>query len=205
MITTLSSAACRTLPTGFGQRHAVCSATSPRPSSPGVSPSSANRNRDLRDLRDLRSYPQSATHEHVLTSPTSILRGRRKDKGPALPITSDLSSHSSPPPRKGISLATKTEIRDIVKAELKPIYKSRLINTDEYTDINKHVSHLLYDEIGKSGYHISEDEDDNAQRNGWTALAATEVAVALRRLGKRMDDPPQPPRQGGAVKVKVSG
>jgi hypothetical protein len=120
-------------------------------------------------------------------------------------MTSDLSSHSSPPPKKGISLATKTEIRDIVKAELKPMYKSRIITTDEYTDINKHVSHLLYDEIGKSGFHVSEDGDENAQRDCWIALAAMEVAEALRRLGKSMDDPPQPRREGGGVKVKVSG
>ena len=195
-------AACRTLPTGFGQRHAVCSAARPRSSSPDVSPSSTSRNRNLRDLRTCQKH---AAHEHALTSSTSILRGRRKDKGPAFPITSDLSSHSSPQPKKGISLATKTEIRDIVKAELKPIYKCRLINTDEYTDINKHVSHLLYDEIGKSGYHMSEDEDENTQRDGWTVLAAREVAEALRRLGKSMDEPLQPQRESGGVKVKVSG
>ena len=88
---------------------------------------------------------------------------------------------------------------------MKPIYKSRLINADEYTDINKHVSHLLYDEIGKSGFSISEDEDENTQRDGWTTLAATEVAEALKRMGKSMVDRPQPQRQGGAVKVKVSG
>jgi len=67
------------------------------------------------------------------------------------------------------------------------------------------VSHLLYDEIGKSGYHMSEDEDENTQRDGWTVLAAREVAEALRRLGKSMDEPLQPQRESGGVKVKVSG
>lgn len=83
----------------------------------------------------------------------------------------------------------------MVKAVLKPIYKKRTINTEEYTDINMQVSRMLYDRIEDEGGLA-----DEAARGRWQAVAAEEVEAALTRLG-RVNNETQPPPQVNSVKA----
>lgn len=65
----------------------------------------------------------------------------------------------------------------MVKAVLRPIYKSRKINTQQYTDINMSVSRMLYERVGEVGGLLDDDE-----RERWRAVAAEEVDFAVKRL-----------------------
>lgn len=83
----------------------------------------------------------------------------------------------------------------MVKAVLKPIYKKRTINTQEYTDVNMQICRMLYDRIGDDGGLA-----DDAAREKWQAVAAEEVEAASMRLG-RANNETQPPPQVNSVKA----
>jgi len=70
----------------------------------------------------------------------------------------------------------------MVKAVLRPMYKSRKINTQQYTDINMSVSRLLYERVGEVGGLLDDDE-----RERWRAVAAEEVDAAVKGLEKNPD------------------
>ncbi|KAE8349988.1 hypothetical protein BDV28DRAFT_140051 [Aspergillus coremiiformis] len=52
------------------------------------------------------------------------------------------------PSRPGLSLAVKTDIQKLVGAALKPYYHSKLVSKDEYTDINRNISRMFYEQVG---------------------------------------------------------
>lgn len=64
----------------------------------------------------------------------------------------------------------------MVSAALKPHYKSNAVSKDQYTDINRSVSRMLYDKVGDTG-NINGDS-----RETWERLASDEVAKAVESL-----------------------
>ena len=100
-----------------------------------------------------------------------------------LPISSDsgnLQAEETSPSRTKMSLTAKSDIQKMVKDALKTPYANQTISKDEYTDINRSVSRMLYDEIGDS-------EILSEAREMWQRMAGDEVEKALRSLRQRSD------------------
>lgn len=76
-----------------------------------------------------------------------------------------------------MTLSTKMQIQKLVSAALKPAYKKRHINTEQFTDINRDVSRLLYDMVAESGY-----SSDGTDEDRWRTIAAAEVDRSVKRL-----------------------
>lgn len=64
----------------------------------------------------------------------------------------------------------------MVSAALKPHYKSNAVTKDQYTDINRSVSRMLYDKVGDTG-SINGDAKEI-----WERLAIDEVTKAVESL-----------------------
>lgn len=72
-----------------------------------------------------------------------------------------------------MSLSAKSAIQKMVSAALKPYYKSNAISKDQYTEINRNVSRMLYDKVGDA-------ENTNGDaREVWERLADDEVSKAV--------------------------
>ncbi|KAI5270502.1 hypothetical protein E4T47_06150 [Aureobasidium subglaciale] len=91
---------------------------------------------------------------------------------------------SSPPrdvspgsPSRNMSYSTKTEIQRMVKAVLGPRYRGGEINKDQYTDINRDVSRMLYDKVGDA-----EGLADQDGRDRWQEVASAEVERAVQTI-----------------------
>jgi len=83
-----------------------------------------------------------------------------------------------------MSLNTKTEIQKLVSAALKSAYKKKEINTEQYTDINRDVSRLLYEIAAQSG-----DSAHGQNRERWRTIAAEEVEKSVSKL-RAIEVPP---------------
>ncbi|KAJ5952814.1 Zinc finger PHD-finger [Penicillium vulpinum] len=57
-------------------------------------------------------------------------------------------SPDSSPTRAGPSLALKADIQKMVGAGLKPHYKKKTISKEQYTNINRSISRMLYERVG---------------------------------------------------------
>ena len=75
-----------------------------------------------------------------------------------------------------MSLAAKADLQKLVSAALKPYYKNNTVNKDQYTDINRNVSRMLYDMVGDNG--VSNEE----KREEWERIAIKEVDRAVKAL-----------------------
>lgn len=75
-----------------------------------------------------------------------------------------------------MSLSAKSDVQKMVSAALKPYYKNQEVSKDQYTDINRNISRMLYEKVGDSGIH------DNEAREGWEKVASEEVAKAVQSL-----------------------
>ena len=85
-------------------------------------------------------------------------------------------SQEASPTRTNMSLSAKSDIQKMVKDALKSPYKNGDINKDQYTEINRNVSRMLYDAVGESV---------NLSREGietWKKMAADEVNKAVQSL-----------------------
>lgn len=65
----------------------------------------------------------------------------------------------------------------MVSAALKPLYRNQAIDKDQYTDINRDVSRMLYDMVGDASGLMEQRE-----REKWQRAAAEEVEKAVRAL-----------------------
>lgn len=75
-----------------------------------------------------------------------------------------------------MSLSTKSNIQKMVKDALKSPYQNGEINKDQYTDINRSVSRMLYDAVGESASLGGEAMET------WKRMAAEEVTKAVQSL-----------------------
>jgi hypothetical protein len=67
----------------------------------------------------------------------------------------------------------------MVRAVLKPYYTRKEISKDNYTDINRDVSRLLYDRVGEAGAEALADQET---RGKWQKMAAEEVEKIVKAL-----------------------
>jgi hypothetical protein len=76
-----------------------------------------------------------------------------------------------------MSYSTKQEIQRMVGAVLKPFYHKQEINKDQYTDINRDVSRMLYGRVGDAAGLAN-----SSERDRWTRLATEEVERAVKAI-----------------------
>lgn len=99
------------------------------------------------------------------------------------------SPSNSPPPSKansptqlssyGLSYSTKSEIQKMVKSALKPHYAIKEMSKDEFTNICRDVSRMLYERIANDKDGGIRDEIGRAK---WHRVAISEVEKALAGL-----------------------
>ncbi|KAI4110532.1 MAG: hypothetical protein LQ339_001398 [Xanthoria mediterranea] len=85
-------------------------------------------------------------------------------------------SDENSPPRVNMSLTAKEGVAKMVSSALKPHYHRSEISKDQYTDINRSVSRMLYEKVG-----VEENLNDGA-RESWEKMASEEVAKAVECL-----------------------
>ena len=105
---------------------------------------------------------------------------------PVRPVNGTSRSADSSPTRAGTAganmpLSTKSDLQKMVSSALKPYYQSQAVSKDEYTDINRNVSRMLYEMLGErgNGYNL---EEDSKVREGFEKMASDEVAKAVKSL-----------------------
>ncbi|KAF3770150.1 hypothetical protein M406DRAFT_245288 [Cryphonectria parasitica EP155] len=80
------------------------------------------------------------------------------------------------PTRKTLPLEIKEDISQVVRAALKPHWKSSQLSRDQYEKINRAVSHKIYEEVSDPST-----VNEEAKRQ-WEKIATTEVAHAVAEL-----------------------
>jgi hypothetical protein len=110
-------------------------------------------------------------HSRPSTPPASHLR-HPKPRRPQQPIPGESS------PTQPISIEAKEGIQKIVKKALDPHYKkpSGGITKEQYADVNRLVSRMLYDKIVDPAA-LNDDE-----KSAWEKVASAEVAKAVEGL-----------------------
>jgi hypothetical protein len=106
--------------------------------------------------------------------------GRRSIPHRTAGLSSPPRSKDSSPSRPSLSYSTKAELQRMVTAVLKPIYLKKQVTKEQYTEINRDISRLLYEKVGEAGSDALADQDT---REKWQQMASTEVlnAVEARR------------------------
>ncbi|KMU77986.1 hypothetical protein CISG_06895 [Coccidioides immitis RMSCC 3703] len=180
--------------------------TSPGPSSPALSPTSSNRSSPhpssytSPQLTNGPTTPISSTSDAALSSPefspscspardaagvdqTRLsrqlrrLQPRRDNNDSSSP--SRLRSIESSPTRSELSLHVKSDLQKIVRAALKPHYRKHLVTKEEYTEINKRISRMLYEFAASKE---SGDPMDAESKARWAHIANNEVMKAVQRI-----------------------
>ena len=105
-----------------------------------------------------RSGNQSRTHNQSTAASSS-------------PISGEIS-----PARVNMSFSAKTDLQKIVSGALKPHYQAKAVSKDQYTDINRNISRLLYNSVGNI------DALDGASREKLERFASEEVSKAVDAL-----------------------
>ncbi|KAK9457034.1 hypothetical protein V1511DRAFT_243879 [Dipodascopsis uninucleata] len=142
----------------------------------------------------LFSSPLSRPHDNESRSlspsrKTSLVRpfvpsdsfsdGSLSDEGP---VERGRNSHR----QRQLTLEQKTEIQEIVRSILRPLYRSGRVSKDSYTVINKKVSHILYSVAleenrteESSSPLLSSSITSEQQKTRWSELARTHVNLEL--------------------------
>ena len=115
-------------------------------------------------------------HCASVLSNTDTRRSRRSLNGYI--DSSPPRSHEVSPTRANMPLSAKEDIQKLVKDALKVPYKNKEVSKEQYTEINRTVSRMLYDEVGESA-NLSSEAVDN-----WKRIAIEEVAKAVQSLRK---------------------
>lgn len=115
-----------------------------------------------------RPYPES--HSYIYEARQTWPRSQ------ASPYSNHPRSEEASPTRLNVSLSAKSDVQKMVSAALKPYYKKNTISKDQYTDINRTISRMIYEKIGDGGSVNGE------ARENWERLASDEVARAVESL-----------------------
>jgi len=73
-------------------------------------------------------------------------------------------------------LSAKADLQKLVSTALKPHYRNNTVDKDQYTDINRNVSRMLYDLVGDTGVANKENREE------WERIATDEVEKAVKAL-----------------------
>ncbi|MCJ1379386.1 hypothetical protein MMC17_002487 [Xylographa soralifera] len=183
---------------------APSSYSSPGYTSPGASPTASShatpRALSITPPPSIFVRPGSPIPLSSMVEPIYPLPGFSHDSDPSLPVRQNHGSPyshdarrsrsslqqipcSSPPPseeaspsRINMPLSTKSEIQKLVKDALRLPYKNNELTKDQYTEINRHVSRMLYDKAGEP-LHLDGEVAETLRR-----LASDEVTKAVRSL-----------------------
>jgi hypothetical protein len=86
-------------------------------------------------------------------------------------------SEEASPNRSNLSIEAKEGINKIVRAALEPHYRKPAgISKEQYVNINRLVSRMLYERIADP------DALDENERSAWQKIAAAEVTKAVEGL-----------------------
>ena len=104
--------------------------------------------------------------------------GRQMPHRELLPLVDCSLVHSlgCPSSRASLSLSAKSDVQSMVKDALRFPYNNKQLNRDQYTEINRKISHLLYEKVGDS------ENLDGEGREHWKSFAREEVVKAMRSL-----------------------
>ncbi|MCJ1286986.1 PHD and RING finger domain-containing protein 1 [Xylographa opegraphella] len=178
--------------------------SSPSYTSPGASPTASNhatpRALSITPPPSIFVRPGSPIPLSSMVEPIYPLPGFSHEPDSSLPVRQNSVSsyphdaqrsrsvlqqiHYSSPPRSeegspsriNMPLSTKSEIQKLVKDALRLPYKNNELTKDQYTDINRHVSRMLYDKVGERS-HL-----DGEAAETLRSLASDEVTKAIRSL-----------------------
>lgn len=146
------------------------------PSSPSFSPSaspSTSNNYDNNN-KDMSGSTASRTDES---------RHRSRIPRAARGLLTARSANTSP--SRGPSLGVKSDIQRLVGKALKPYYRRDYITKQEFTDINRRISHMFYEQVGD---RESLDDESKATLNT-TAKDEVQRSVGhLRRQKKEKEE-----------------
>ncbi|PGH15461.1 hypothetical protein AJ79_02438 [Helicocarpus griseus UAMH5409] len=159
--------------------------SSPRPSSASPPPHNTNRPTTPTTVFD-PAYsspefsPSCSPNQDSGTSeqprlPRQMIRTRRTGHNSSSSPSRSRSNESSPT-RPGLSLSVKSSLQKMVSAALKPHYRNREVSKDEYTDINRRISRMLYDKVGTISVLDAE------AKAKWASFAKGEVEKAIVKL-----------------------
>ncbi|KAI9930460.1 hypothetical protein MW887_011214 [Aspergillus wentii] len=157
--------------------HAPTEHTSPGPSSPSISPAPSNRSSPLLSSATppphLRGRPVSPiqltppnNHSSPSFSPDVSPSGSAQNakdhtpsrsEGRSRPRISRTSarlmvarSADNSPSRSGPSSTVKSDIQKVVGTALKPYYRTKVVSKEEYTEINRNISRMFYEQVGEA-------------------------------------------------------
>ena len=120
--------------------------------------------------------PTDASLTHRPREETRQSTKSRRRSRPLVQNSSPPKSEDTSPTRATMPLSTKTDLQRMVSTALSPHYQSNTVSKDQYTDINRNVSRLLYEKVGDAGSVNGE------ARKTWERLASDEVAKAVQSL-----------------------
>lgn len=103
-------------------------------------------------------------------------RNQSRFRGQTSAASSTPRSEEVSPARVSMSFSAKTDLQKMVSAALTPHYKAKAVSKDQYTDINRNISRLLYNHVGDI------DTLDDDARDGWERFATEEVSKAVEAL-----------------------
>lgn len=152
--------------------------SSTRPGSPFSLTSKVEPIFPLPEFSPARSPSEpSLTHRPLPESRQTVKDVRQsRSRNQIAPGSSSPRSEDTSPSRINMPLSAKLDVQKMVSAALKPHYKSNAVSKDQYTDINRNISRMLYDMVGDTG-NINGDA-----RETWERLASDEVAKAVESL-----------------------
>ncbi|KAL5424755.1 hypothetical protein PMIN04_002985 [Paraphaeosphaeria minitans] len=167
-------------------------ACSPQNSSPGLSPIYPTPRAGMSTPPPLSiSRTDSPTQKDQQLSPTyspyspadeharhGLKKIAYRQRSPGL-TSPPRSKDSSPTRSTSLSYSTKRELQLMVTAVLKPMYVRKEVSKDEYTDINRDVSRLLYYRVAEAGTDALASQ---GIRDKWQKIASNEVDNAVKSL-----------------------
>ncbi|KAI0431483.1 hypothetical protein F5Y09DRAFT_330302 [Xylaria sp. FL1042] len=130
--------------------------------------------RDGGEHSDSESRPRHQQHHQTNGTTISLeIRQPRPRRCRPVNIGSNLvHSPDASPTRANLPFEMKESISGIVKDALKPHWKSGQLTADQYANINRDLSHMLYKEV-------SDQELDDEARTRFEKIATKEVARAV--------------------------
>jgi len=116
------------------------------------------------------------SHSRPSTPPAAHLR-QPAPRRPAHALPQHVIPREASPSHANISIEAKEGIQKIVKKALDPHYKKPAgITKEQYADVNRMVSRMLYEKI------VDPNALDEEQKSRWEKVASAEVAKAVQGL-----------------------
>ncbi|RHZ73843.1 hypothetical protein CDV55_107453 [Aspergillus turcosus] len=126
--------------------------------------------------------PLGSNNDVRETTPSHVGTSRPRSRIPRAALRLSARSTEASPTRPGLSLAVKTDIQKLVGGALKPYYRSKVVSKDQYTDINRTISRMLYERAGNA------QSLDTETKNSFGKIAAEEVKKVIDGLRAKDED-----------------